>query len=370
MEVEHKDQYYPRGYIDDIVNHKRVTKGTTNTVPSWLENYPKNLNDINLKNENISFSKFDPKVLITDKSNIKVNDNLFNEKNFCRYWKKRSKQANKEFNIGKQDIDGDNVKDYIAYLNENGKHIIYGFNNYNNTGPQSSQDYWKRAYYSQGVKKREQQSYADYFREHFKDQGTEEWLDAERRKKIQKAIDGSMVEFVKKHFADCENFQALTPAQKNKIAKLFIKTAFEGMISDDVPGPQKKFIKQHPRVIEARDNCLVEIFKNSKIPLEHKKAIVAKLARGDNSVVENYIYDLVPDYYFITKEDAKYLFDVGTEKRLARKNKRRAKKNKTGIAPDVYLKRYYYPTDDLDWNDEWKIPENMSEESVTEEEQN
>lgn len=364
MEVD----YSPTGLVRDIVNHQRKPRMKQNTIPSWLEDYPKKLYPTDLDKEKINAGQFNPLGLIQDKSTVGVNDKLFNEKKFCKFWKKRSKEDDVQYELGKQDLDNDKIPDNIAYRrSKDGQYVLYGFNNYYNSGPQSSKDYWKRNYYQLPRREREKISFSDYFTEHYTDEGTEKWLNDTKRKKIEKAINKSMVNKVKAYFDECDNFKALTPVQKNQVAKRFIQLIFNCMYEGDLTGPQKKFLKS-TRFMLKRDECINHIITQNLLDKAHKEALVVHLLYDSiTNEIYNYIYNLIPPAYQLSEEDIVYIVKEGMDKRVARKNKRRVKKGKKEIELDSYIQRYYYPTKDIEEEPNWDYENQMSE---TEEEEN
>lgn len=285
--------------------------------------------------KNVKWDKFNVQNLINDKADIGVSDALLNRNNFASYWKKRGKKEGTPYLLAEYDIDGDNVADLIAYRKVGADNIIHGFNKYYHSGEKTSQDAWKRNYYKQSADERQKQSYADYFMENI--DSNPDWLNADKKKKLKDSNEKKLITKVKSFFKDCGSYAGLTKAHQTKFANIFINILADSMIDNDANTLHAQVVKQQPGFIEAKRSIFEHILFNNAEIKGNKDAIVINIIKGNAADIEDKLTSYIPDEYFISKDDAKAIFDTVTLKKASRKPRTLKSDD---IAYTDYMKRY------------------------------
>lgn len=335
--------------FSDFGNYVKANSGSG-------RNTAKTLNTVTLTNP--SYEAFQiPFGENAQKRDLLVQDVLLNEKNFINYWKSREKHRDPKvlahnIQYGKiSDLDNDGFDEFVAYYNDGNKDNVLGYNQYVVGPPVSSQKKVKANYYQQSSKDRQKQSYADYMAAH--PEMLTGWMSDEAIQKYKDSLEKKLITKVKNFFKGIPAYDSATPAQKTKVANIFIQIVAEAMIDNDANRAQASVVKGLKGFIEAKKDFIEnKILKDTKVKSD-KTTIFNLIVSGNGAQVEAYIETLADtNGRILSASDVLELFNYATQTKymrsLATAQEYNAEANKAGY--DAWMNSAYGAVNPLSSN--------------------
>ena len=204
---------------------------------------------------------FNPISIGAQKREIGINNNLLNDSNFARFW---SQRGIPEKDIAKyKDVDGDGVEDLVAYQNGN----VVGFNQYYVTEPNTSQQAYRKQYYSQDKAARKAQSYTRY-------RNTLEDVDGfmslvELKKRKQESDIAKILDAFKVELAEFE-----TVNEREMLAQTFAKMVKLSIFEDGIPIEDIKVIQSASKFKKLYKAALEKLLDNITLKTRNTSDII------------------------------------------------------------------------------------------------